>query len=252
MNFIVSPFEQFELVSILGLSLGYLNISLTNGVLIEFIVIVLLICLFSMLMYGGSRLVPTRMQLLLEMLYRLVLGMIKDSLGFKGNAYIGIIFSLFLFILGLNLVGMIPYSYTVTSQVIVTLFISSSVWIGKLLIGLNKHGIRLFGMFIPEGLPFVLVPFFVMIELVGFVIPMISLSVRLFANMLSGHVLLKVLFGFSWLMFIAGGLLGLIQVFPLLILLCLLCLETAVAMIQAYVFSLLTCIYLADMESGGH
>lgn len=247
-----SPFEQFELVSIVKLGIGRLDISLTNSSLIELVVIMLTLMLIRIVLINKGRIVPTRWQSVIEMMYKLVLGMLKESVGKNGEKYVGVVLTLFMFILTMNIIGMVPYSYTVTSQLIVTLTLAVGVWVGKLIVGLNKHGIKLLGMFIPEGLPFALVPFFVIIEIIGFIIPMISLSVRLFANMMSGHVLLKVLFGFTWAMCLAGGIMTIVQVIPLTVLLGLLGLETAVALIQAYVFTLLTCIYIGDMEHGGH
>jgi ATP synthase subunit 6 len=126
------------------------------------------------------------------------------------------------------------------------------VWVGKLVLGLRNHGLTLFGMFIPGGAPFAMVPFFVFVELIGFLIPMVSLAVRLFANLCAGHILLKVLFGFCWTMMMSGGVLFVAHFVPLLVLFLLLGLETAVALIQAYVFTLLTVLYIGDCEKGGH
>ena len=247
-----SPFEQFELVSLVSVGFGSFDISFTNSTLIGLIGLIFLVCILRMVFWRGGYVIAGRWQLVFEGIYKLILRMLKDSMGKAGSKYISLVLTLFLYILVMNLSGMIPYSYTVTSQLVITFVLALGVWIGKLFVGLKKHGIGLLGMFIPVGLPFGLVPFFVVIELIGFVIPVISLSVRLFANMMSGHVLLKVLFGFTWLMFLSGGLLALIDLLPLTVLICLLGLETAVALIQAYVFTLLTCIYIGDMEHGGH
>jgi F-type H+-transporting ATPase subunit a len=182
----------------------------------------------------------------------MVVGMVYESIGKTGGEYVKVIFSLFMFILICNVIGLVPYSYTVTAQIVVTLTLALGVWLGKLYIGVKRHGLKLMGMFIPSGIGIGMVPFFVFVEIIGFIIPIVSLSVRLFANMLSGHVLLKVLFGFSWGMLMSGGLLMIGHVIPLGVLFCLIGLEIAVAMIQAYVFTLLTCIYIGDMVSGGH
>lgn len=249
-----SPLEQFEIVELVGIRLGLVDLSITNSTLIMCIGIGMIVLLISMVMKeGNGRIVPGRWQLMVEGMYSLVLGMVYESVGKKeGGEFVGKVFTLFIFILMCNLVGLVPYSYTVTAQLIVTMTLSLGVWIGKVIVGVRKHGVKLLGMFIPGGAPFVMVPFFVFLEVLGFIIPLISLAVRLFANMMSGHILLKVLFGFAWTMMMAGGLLGVLHIVPLSILYLLLFLETAVALMQAYVFTLLTCIYIGDMISGGH
>jgi ATP synthase subunit 6 len=148
--------------------------------------------------------------------------------------------------------GLVPYSFTVTSHLIVTLTVATLIWVGKLLIGLRCHGIKLLGIFLPAGAPFAIVPFLVFIELIGFFITVISLSVRLFANIMAGHILLKVLAGFAWTILLAGGFLFVAHFLPLGVLFLLLGLETGVAFVQAYVFTLLTCLYVSDMLNGGH
>lgn len=133
--------------------------------------------------------------------------MIDETIGWnKGKVYFPFIFSLFTFILFCNLLGLIPYSFTVTSHIAVTLFFSLAIWIGKLLIGVRIHGIKLLSLFLPGGAPLILVPFLVLLEMITFVITIVSLSVRLFANMMAGHILLKVFAGFAWSMMISGGL----------------------------------------------
>jgi len=248
-----SPFEQFEIVSVLGVRLGNIDMSLTNSSILMIIGVGLVVGVGRLISFEGGRLVPNRWQSVLEMMYGLVLGMVYESIGKKrGGDYVGIIFTLFMFILICNMIGLVPYSYTVTAQLIITFTLALGVWVGKLIVGVRRHGVKLMGMFIPSGAPFGMVPFFVFVEIIGFIIPLVSLSVRLFANMMSGHILLKVLFGFAWSMLMSGGILAIVHVVPLTVLFFLVGLETAVAMIQAYVFTLLTCIYIGDMESGGH
>jgi len=250
-----NPLEQFEIVVLVPFKLGdYIDLSFTNASLLMFLSVGFIVMLIRMVtMNGGGRLVPGSWQNVVEGMYRLVMGMVNESIGRKNHGeFLGIVFGLFLFVLGCNLIGLIPYSYTVTSQLIVTFTLSLGVWLGKILVGVRNHGIKLLGMFIPQGVPFGMVPFFVFIEIIGFVIPLVSLAVRLFANMLSGHILLKVLFGFAWTMMMAGGLGMVLHLVPLSVLYLLLGLETAVALIQAYVFALLTCIYIGDMLKGGH
>lgn len=250
---IASPLEQFEIVPLVPFRLGSFDLSFTNASLLMVISAGLVVLLVKMIAVdGGGYVVPGRWQSAVESIYLLLVEMVYDSVGSKGGQFFALIFSLFTFILACNLAGLVPYSYTVTSHLIVTITLSAIVWIGKLMVGLRYHGLRLFGMFIPAGAPFGMVPFFVFIEIIGFVIPLVSLAVRLFANMMSGHILLKVLFGFTWTMMMAGGLLFVAHFVPLGVLFLLLGLETAVALIQAYVFALLTCIYIGDMVHGGH
>jgi len=244
--FVISPFEQFEIVNILG-------VFVTNSTMLMLIGVGVILWMSRLVTLEGGRLIPNRWQSIVEMLYRLVLGMVYESIGKKeGGQWIGVVFTLFSFILISNLLGLIPYSYTVTSQIVVTFVLALGVWLGKLYIGVSRHGLKLMSMFIPSGVGIGMIPFFVFVEVIGFVIPVISLSVRLFANMLSGHILLKVLFGFAWSMMMSGGLLFIGHFVPLGVLFCLLGLEAGVAVIQAYVFTLLTCIYIGDMISGGH
>jgi ATP synthase subunit 6 len=250
---IYSPLEQFEIVPIFPLRVGALDISFTNASLLMVISAGLVVLLMKMIaVEGNGQLVPGRWQSILESIYVLLVGMIYESVGSKGGQFIGVVFALFTFILMCNLAGLVPYSYTVTSHLIITLVLSIGVWVGKLMVGLRYHGIKLFGMFIPAGAPFAMVPFFVLLEIIGFIIPLISLAVRLFANMMAGHILLKVLFGFAWTMMLAGGVLFIAHFIPLGALFLLLGLETAVAIIQAYVFALLVCVYIGDMVHGGH
>lgn len=250
---LTSPLEQFEIYTLLPLRIGSFDISFTNASLFMLITAGLVILLHQLITVDGKGyLVPSRWQYILESIFSLNLQMLEETVGEEGRKFLPLVFSLFTFILISNLCGLIPYSYTVNSHLIVTLTFALAIWIGKLVIGASRHGVKLLGMFVPDGVPFLMIPFFIIIEVVGFVIPIISLSVRLFANLMSGHILLKVLFGFSWSMMLSGGLLFVVHFLALLILFLLLGLETAVAMIQAYVFVILTCIYLGDMVHGGH
>jgi len=140
-----------------------------------------------------------------------------------------------------NLFGLVPYSFTSTSHLAVTVTLGLAVWVGKLFIGIRAHGVKLVGMFLPQGLPVPIIPFIVGIEILSFFMVLISLPVRLFANMMSGHILLKVLAGFAWMMMTSGGLLYVAHFLPLLVVFLLMFLETGVAIVQAYVFTLLTC-----------
>lgn len=248
-----SPLEQFEIISLFSLNFGKIDLSLTNSTFFLFLGIFFFILLGQFVsVLGNGFLAPTRLQFVLESLYSGVLGITKETVGNKGDAFFPFAFSLFVFILVVNIVGIVPYSFTVTSHLIVTLALASLVWFGKLFYGFRLHGIHLFSSFLPAGAPFALVPLLVIIELISFCITIISLSVRLFANMMAGHILLKVLAGFAWTMMAAGGLIYLAHFSAIAVLFLLLGLETGVAIVQAYVFTMLTCLYLGDMVSGGH
>ena len=259
-----SPLEQFEVIALFPsiLPRTFVDLSITNSVLLAVLAAVTFVVLSDISttprvgvdgsVQGNGTLAPSRFQTIMESLYEMVLGMILTTVGPVGIKYVPFVFALFTFRLSCNRLGMVPYSFTVTSHLIVTLTLAMTVWVGKLYIGVNKHGIKLLGLLLPGGTPMAIVPFLVAIELMGFVITIISLSVRIFANMMAGHILLKVMAGFAWTMMFAGGLVYLGHFLPLIVLFALLGLETVVALVQAYVFTLLTCIYLADAISGGH
>lgn len=244
-----SPLEQFEVYSLIPLRLGSFDLSFTNSSLRRFFV-VSLVTTYSLLR-GSGNLVPSRWQLVAEGIYGLVQSRVLPR-GHKGQQYFPLIFTLFTFLLVSNLLGLVPYSFTVTSHLIVTLTLSRTIWIGKLIVGVRLHGIRLLGMFRPSGVPTIRAPRLVPLELLGFFIPLVSLSVRLFANRRAGHILLKVIAGFAWTRRLAGGVIWVAHFVPMIVLYLLLWLETGVARIQAYVFSLLSARYISDAIEGGH
>jgi F-type H+-transporting ATPase subunit a len=178
--------------------------------------------------------------------------MLGQTIGPQGQTLFPFVFSVFTFILGCNRFGLVPYSFTVTSHLVVTMTLALAIWVGKLVMGFRLHGLAFFRMFLPTGTPFLMVPFMVPLEVLGFTITFVSLSVRLFANMMAGHILLKVIAGFAWSMMVAGGVMWVAHFIPRAVLFLLLGLETAVAFIQAYVFTLRTCIYIGDSIHGGH
>jgi len=178
--------------------------------------------------------------------------MLGQTVGPQGAPLFPIIFSIFTFLLGCNRFGLVPYSFTVTSHLVVTMTLALAIWIGKLIMGFRLHGLAFFRRFLPSGTPFAMIGFMVPLEVMGFTITFISLSVRLFANMMAGHILLKVIGGFAWTMMVSGGVMWLAHFLPRGVLFLLLGLETAVAFIQAYVFTLRACIYISDSMSGGH
>jgi len=245
-TFITSPLEQFEIVTLLPLSLFGLNISLTNSTLFLFLSSLIALFWLSLSFYKFS-LIPNSWQLVQESFYNLTLDIIKVNLGSKGEAYFPFIFSLHLLLLFINLIGMVPYSFTVTSHIIFTFSLALSIFIGINIIGIRTHGFKFFNLFLPKGVPLVIVPLLITIEIISYLIKVFTLSIRLFANMTSGHALLKIIAGFAWTMLSAGGLLAFFHLIPLALLLILIGLELGIAALQAYVFTLLTCIYLNDV-----
>lgn len=248
--FFFSPLEQFEILPVISLYLGNLDFSITNETII-LIVIFFIVYIFksSIVSQKNSTLfiVPNRWQIIFEAIYKTVLSMVVDNIGvIRGQYFFPLVFSIFFYILCLNIVGLVPYSFTLTSHFIVTFALSLSIFLGINIICIRTHGIEFFSLFLPSGtsasLAFLLVP----IELISYIFKPVSLSIRLFANMMGGHTLLKVIAGFSWSLMSLTGVLFIFHYIPLLILIPLFGLEVGVALIQAFVFSILICIYLND------
>jgi len=233
-----SPIEQFEIHPILPIQVGGVDLSFTNSSLWMVIAVVLSTLVLSIGMRGRA-LVPNRMQSLAEMLYEIVANMIRDNVGRDGRKYFPFIFTLFIFVLFANLLGMIPIAFTVTSHLIVTFTLAAVVFVAVTVLGFARHGFGYLRMFFPHGAPLWTAVILVPVELVSYLSRPISLSVRLFANMTVGHVLLKVIAGFVVALGVAG-------IFPLGFLVALTALELFIAVLQAYVFTILTCIYLHD------
>ena len=236
----LNPMHQFEVYR-LGpeINLGPANLSFTNASL--FMAISAATILFF-LFFGTKKksLVPSKIQLVTEMTYSFIAKMINDTAGSAAKPFFPFIFTIFMFVLFCNMVGMLPYSFTVTSHIIVTFALAAIVFIGVTIIGFIKHGIKYLELFVPKGVPFVLLPLIVIIEIISYLSRPVSLSVRLFANMMAGHTMLKVFGGFVISLGLLGGWL------PLSFSVALTGLEILVAFLQAYVFAILTCIYLND------
>ena len=243
-----TPLEQFQIIPVCAFRLGALDLSISNATIIICLGIFFFALLFSMLCGPDSNLrsLPSKWQYIIEMLYETVLGMLLDNVGPRGQQYFPFIFTLFLFLLIANVIGLVPYSFTITSHLIVTFALALATFIGINIILVREHGFHALSLFLPAGsslaLAFILIP----IELVSYLVRPVSLGVRLFANMMAGHTLLKVIAGFSWSMLLGSGLIFIAHVVPLFILVILMGLETMVACIQAYVFAVLSCIYLND------
>lgn len=234
---VIDPIHQFEITPLIPIKIGDLDLSLTNSGLWALIAVALV----SLLMLAApQKLVPTRLQSVAESLYDLVFGMTEEVLGPQGRAYFPFIFTLFAFILAANLLGLIPGAFTVTSHIIVTLALALMVFIGATVVGFIRHGTGYLKLFVPAGVPPALLPFVVPIEIISYFIRPFSLSIRLFANMMAGHMMLKVIAGFVIMLGVLAGWL------PLLALVAIYALELLVAVLQAYVFALLTCLYLND------
>ena len=195
---------------------------------------------------------PGRLQAAAEMSYEFVADTVKSTAGQEGMKFFPFVFSLFMFVFFANLLGLLPFSYTVTSQIVVTFALAVLVMTVVISYGFYRHGLHFLHLFVPSGVSPVLLPFIVLIEVISFVARPISLSVRLFANMLAGHITLKVFGGFIVLLLGSGGLAALIAPLPLIGIILLTALELLVAVLQAYVFAILTCVYLNDAIHPGH
>ncbi|HMO29341.1 F0F1 ATP synthase subunit A [Enterovirga sp.] len=198
-----------------------------------------------------SALVPGRLQSLVEMSYEFVASTVRESAGEEGMKFFPLVFSIFMFVLVLNLIGLIPYSFTVTSHIIITFALAMIVITTVIVYGFMRHGTHFLQLFVPSGVPGYILPLVVLIEVVSFLSRPISLSVRLFANMLAGHIALKIFAGFVATL-LAAGFWAVISPLPLLLAVALTALELLVALLQAYVFAILTCIYLNDAIHPGH
>lgn len=232
------PMEQFEIKPLVHLELGGYDISFTNSAL-WMVIAGVAVTLFLTLAMRRKSLVPGRFQSMAELCYETIANMLRDNVGQEGRRYFPLIFSLFMFLLFGNLLGLLPHSFTFASHIIVTFFMALVIFIAVTIIGFSIHGLHYFRMFFPHGAPGWTAVILIPIELVSYLSRPISLGVRLFANMTVGHVLLKVIAGFVILMGIAG-------VVPLAFLVGITALEFLVAILQAYVFTILTCIYLHD------
>ncbi len=239
------PIKQFKIEPIIPLDVGGFDISFTNSSL-WMLIGILVSTLFLTFSTRHREIVPGRLQMFSEMLYEFVAGMIRENVGPEGRRYFPFVFTIFIIVLMGNVLGLIPYSFTYTSHIIVTFMLAALIFMMVVIFGLARHGVKFFSLFVPGGVPLWLMPLIIPIELLSFLIRPITLSVRLFANMMAGHLMLKVFAGFSVAMLGAGalGLFG--SLFPMLFNSVLIAFELLIALLQAYVFAVLTCIYLKD------
>jgi ATP synthase subunit 6 len=240
-----SPLEQFEVYPLVSVILGE-NFAFTNASFFCMVAVGVIMGVFYLGIVHRATLIPTPVQSTLESMYEFVADMIEDTIGERGYRYFPMIFVTFSFILACNLLGMIPYTFTVTSHILVTLGLGMATFIGINIIAFREHGLHFFSFFLPKEAPLALAPFLVLIEFVSYVFRVFSLAIRLFANMMAGHTLLKILAGFAYTMLTMGGIFAILQAFPLVIILALTGLEIGIGFLQAYVWTVLVCLYLND------
>ncbi|HEY1505416.1 MAG TPA: F0F1 ATP synthase subunit A [Stellaceae bacterium] len=239
------PLDQFKIEPLIPIHIGGIDASFTNSALLMCITV----AVASLIVIWGSRgraLVPSRWQSLAEISYEFIAGMIDDNVGHEGRDYFPFIFTLFMFIFFGNLLGLIPYGYTFTGQIVVTFAMAAVVFIGVTIIGIARHGWHFLSFFVPHGVPVALLLLLVPIELLSYIIRPFTLSIRLFANMMAGHTMLAIFAGFVAPLLLAAGAIKAFAVVPLGVDILLIFLELLVAALQAYVFTILTCLYLRD------
>jgi F-type H+-transporting ATPase subunit a len=249
----MDPIHQFKIINLFSLGeIGGAQIAFTNSAAYMLVAVALL----TAFLVGGTasgKLVPTRLQSTAELTYEFVANMLRSTAGSEGMRFFPFVFTIFMFVLTLNMFGLIPFGFAVTSHIIITAALAITVFLTVLIYGLFRHGFRFFNLFVPKGVPIYILPMIIAIEILSFISRPISHSVRLFANMLAGHIALKVFAGFIILL---GGALGAIGwaggVLPFAMIVALTALEALVAFLQAYVFAVLTCIYLNDAIHPGH
>jgi ATP synthase subunit 6 len=247
-----SPLDQFKIAPFFSLIVGGIDVSATNFLLVSLLTIFILKSFIFLIKETNSKalfVVPNGWQHLIEKLYGLVTQILSDIITTGSEKYFPFMSVLFIFILSNNLIGLVPYSFTVTSHITLTFLISFSIFVAMNIICFKRHGIHMFSLFLPANTTFFLALLLVPIELISYIAKPISLGVRLFINLMAGHSLLKVIVGFSWNILLVENIKAFVFIAPLIILVLLMGLELGVALIQAYVFITLTSIYLNDSES---
>ena len=234
-----SPLDQFKIKEIANIQLFGHDVIVTNSALFMIIASFFIILYFT-LAFKNKKLVPTRLQLSGELFYNLITDTVNQNVGVKGKKFVPLIFTLFMFIMVCNLFGMIPYGFTVTSHISITFALAMMVFLLVTLLGFILHGFHFFSLFLPAGTPWWLAPLMVLIELFTYLARPVSLSLRLAANMVAGHVLLKVIAGFIVSMAFY------LKIFPIPFISVLIGFEIFVAILQAYIFTILSCVYLND------
>lgn len=241
-----SPLEQFEVTSLIGLNapiFGYFNLTITNLSLYSILVLFLIVSLHYVA-NNDSKLLPSKWSIALESSFASINSMVREQIG--KEIYLPFIYSLFFFILISNLTGNIPYSFTLGTSIIVSIGLSLTIWLGVTILALSIHRVKFFAFFVPSGTPLALVPLLVLIELVSYIARAFSLGIRLFANLVAGHTLMKILSTFLYQMFGGGIIIAVLTLIPFALFLAIMGLELAVSFIQAYVFTILCCSYVRD------
>jgi len=232
----LDPMHQFEIVRHIPIKFVGIDASFTNSSLW----MVISVAVISIILLSGSRkLIPGRLQSVGELGYEFIANMVRDTMGNEGRKFFPFIFTLFMFVLATNMLGMVPYSFTVTSHIIVTFTLAMTVFIGATIFGFYKNGLGYLKLFAPDGVPIVMLPLLIVIEVISYLSRPISLSVRLFANMMAGHTMLKVFGAFV----VALGWMGVV---PLAVMVAFTGLEVLIAFLQAFVFAILSCMYIND------
>lgn len=237
LTFVNSPLEQFEVSKILFLNSSFIT------------------ALFTFLIYWYTTnflsaiylVVPKRWQRFFELPFLFIKNIVSENINEKQAIYFPFILTYFILLLSYNLLGMIPYSFTVSSHLVVTLYLALAAFIGINIIAVKKNNLAIFNLFLPKGVPLFIIPFLIIIELISYIARVFSLAIRLFANMMSGHTLLKILAGFSWSILNSGDFLLIFSFLPTLVIIAVSFLEVAIAFLQAYVFVILLCIYINDI-----
>jgi F-type H+-transporting ATPase subunit a len=247
----MDPIHQFTVEPFVPFHLFGLDISFTNASLFMLLVIGV-VCIVMLIGTSQRSIVPGRLQSAAEMSYEFVASTVKMSAGTEGMKFFPLIFSIFMFILACNLLGLLPFSFSITSQLVITFALAIVVILVVLAVGFSRHGLHFLKLFVPSGVTMWLLPFIVVIEVISFLIRPITLSVRLFANMLAGHITLKVMAGFVAALLGAGVATWIVAPLPFLANVVLLGFELFVAVLQAYIFAILSCVYLNDAIHPGH
>lgn len=248
-SLIFSPLDQFEILPILSLNLGFADFTITNVNVILALIFFFLTSLYFLMInirHFTFSIQLNNWPIIFNIVYNLIKDLIINNIGPKGSKFFPLVFCIFMYIVCLNLIGLIPYSYTITSHLIVTFALALFIFIGINIITARYHGFEMFSLFLPSGTSLALAFLLVPIELISYIFKPVSLSIRLFANMMAGHTLLKVIAGFAYTMMGLSGIIFFVHYVPLLILIPLFLLELGVSLIQAFVFSVLICIYLND------
>jgi F-type H+-transporting ATPase subunit a len=247
----IDPIHQFALKPVISILVGGHDVSLTNSGL-YMLLAVALTCLLVAIGARGDSGVPGRLQAMAEMAYEFIAGMVRSAAGETGMRFFPLVFAIFFFVLITNLLGFFPYTFSVTSQIIITAALALMVFLTVIVVGIKEHGLHFFKLFVPQGVPIYILPLVVAIEIISFLSRPVSHSVRLFANMLAGHITLNVFGAFVVMLLGASAAVKAIAILPFAMTVGLEALELLVAFLQAYVFAMLTCMYLNDALHPGH